>query len=306
MRTPSHTARVHDYRTLTYAFLPPKLSLVSALPLFDPRPAESRHFQVPSPPPPPPIRDDLRRLRESLDPALASKLMNASELQRSLDRKRRDSLIPTTLDAFDTLLGGGLPRGRMVELVGRRWSAGRFSLVLSALASATSMGEAAVLIDLGDHLDPQLAEQNGVELARVLWVRPKTMKQAVMSAEMLAATGFQLIVLDAGLPPLRGKRAPDAAWVRLARAAEAHGTALLISSPWPVTGTASEAVVLAERTRTHWLGRGKSPRLLAGVSTELRLEKHRHMKAGTSARLVLEMLDLWERPSSLTGRPEQR
>ncbi|HEX2060128.1 MAG TPA: hypothetical protein VHK90_05265, partial [Thermoanaerobaculia bacterium] len=199
-------------------------------------------------------------------------------------KARRDQSIPTTLAPFDELLGGGLPRGKMVELTGRR-GAGRFSIVLSALAAATSMGEAAVLVDLGDHLDPRLAEANGVDLRRLLWIRPKTLKQAVMSAEMIAATGFQLVVLDAGLHPIRGRRVPDAAWVRLARSAEAHGAAMLISTPYPLTGTASEAVVSASQSKVRWHGRGKSPRLLLGTTNELRLEKHRHMKAGTRATL---------------------
>ncbi|HYO75710.1 MAG TPA: hypothetical protein VE010_04545 [Thermoanaerobaculia bacterium] len=213
--------------------------------------------------------------------------MNATELLRALEKERRDEQIPTTLSPFDELLGGGLPRGKMIELTGR-FAVGRFSIVLSALAAATSMGEAAVLVDLGDHLDPRNAEENGVDLQRVLWIRPKTLKQAVMAAEMIAATGFQLVILDAGRYPIRGRRVPDAAWVRLARAAEAHGTAMLISTPYPATGTASEAVVVAERTRMQWLGRGKSPRLLAAAQTELRLEKHRHRKAGAVSVLTLQ------------------
>lgn len=236
-----------------------------------------------------PVRDDVQRLRESLQGTAAAKLMNATELLRAIEKARRDESIPTTLAPFDQLLGGGLPRGRMVELTGRP-GAGRFTIVLSALAAATSMGEAAVLIDLGDHLDPQLAEANGVDLRRVLWIRPKTLKQAVMSAEMIAATGFQLVVLDAGLHPIRGRRVPDAAWVRLARSAEAHGTAMLISTPYPLTGTVSEAVVSASQSRARWLGKGKSPRVLAGTTSELRLEKHRHQKAGTRAVLTSEVL----------------
>ncbi|MDQ3281355.1 MAG: hypothetical protein M3Q69_08080 [Acidobacteriota bacterium] len=214
--------------------------------------------------------------------------MNATELLRALEKTRRDETIPTTLEPFDQLLGGGLLRGKMVELTGRR-STGRFSIVLSALAAATSMGEAAVLVDLGDHLDPRSAEEAGVDLQRVLWIRPKTLKQAVMSAEMITATGFQLVIVDAGSYPVRGRRVPDAAWVRLARAAEAHGTAMLISTPYPVTGTASEAVIVAERSRMQWAGRGKSPRLLMGVTTELRLEKHRHRKPGAHTTLSLFM-----------------
>jgi RecA/RadA recombinase len=39
------------------------------------------------------------------------------------------------------------------------------------------MGEAVALIDLGDHFDPRVAEANGVDLRRLLWIRPKTIKK---------------------------------------------------------------------------------------------------------------------------------
>lgn len=237
----------------------------------------------------PPEREDLARLRASLAGTAAAKMTNGAELIRALEKARREESIPTTLPPFDALLGGGLPRGKMVELTGRR-GAGRFSIVMSALAAATSMGEAAVLVDLGDHLDPRSSEASGVDLRRVLWIRPHTLKQAVMSTEMIAATGFQLVVLDTGTHPMRGRRVPDAAWVRLGRSAEAHGAAMLISTPYPLTGTASEAVVTAGRTRVKWLGRGKSPRVFDGVTLDLTLEKHRHRKPGEHASLALEFL----------------
>ena len=232
----------------------------------------------------------LARLRASLAGTAAAKITNATELLRALEKERRDGSIPTTLDAFDALLGGGLPRGKMVELIGGRRAAGRFSIALSALASATSMGEAAVLVDLGDHLDPQLAEANGVDLKRMLWIRPKTLKEAVMSAEMIAATGFQLVVLDLGLPPLRGKRVPDAAWVRLARTAESRGVAMLVSSPYPLTCTASEAVMKDCGVRARWIAMRNAPRLLKGIDVSLTLEKHRHIRPGGRATLTLAML----------------
>ena len=111
--------------------------------------------------------------------------------------------IATTVPGLDRLLSGGLPRGGLVELSGRR-SSGRFSIGLAALASATSSGEAAALVDLGGHLDPQSAEAAGADLTRLLWVRPARLKEAVASTEMLLATGFPLVVADLGLAPLRG------------------------------------------------------------------------------------------------------
>ncbi|HEX6101020.1 MAG TPA: hypothetical protein VF432_32185 [Thermoanaerobaculia bacterium] len=252
-------------------------------------------------PPPPPVEpgesDALRQLRAALDPVILSKVRSGAELLRHTANTERSSTLPTTLDAVDALLGGGLPRGKMVELVARR-GAGRFSIVLSALVAATTMGEAVALIDLGDHFDPQLAEANGVDLRRLLWVRPRTVKDAVMSAEMITATGFQLVVVDMGLHPLRGRRAPDAAWVRLGRTAEAHGAAMLVSSPYPLTGTASEAVLKGYGSRPKWIGRGKSPRLLAGIEMSLTLEKHRHLKPGSRTKVTFAAPDSVVEPSS--------
>ncbi|HUP49544.1 MAG TPA: hypothetical protein VNA04_12225 [Thermoanaerobaculia bacterium] len=252
-------------------------------PLLDLRPSRTTPTLVPPPPPVEPGQSEaVRRLRASLDAAVAAKVTSATELIRALDKRRRDDSIPTTLAPLDALLGGGLRRGNVVEIVARRPS-GRFSVVVSALAAATSMGEAAALIDLGDHLDPQLAAENGVDLERLLWVRPHTMKQAVMAAEMLTATGFQLVVIDAGLHPIKGKRrAPDAAWVRLARAAEGHGTAMLVSSPYPLTGTMSEGVVRAVSARPKWLGKGNAPRLLAGLDATFTIDRHRHLRPGAT------------------------
>lgn len=207
----------------------------------------------------------------------ARKLGTGTQLIEALERKRRHQLVPTALESVDKLLDGGLPRGKVTEIAG---FGARLSIAIAALASATSTGEAGALIDLGDCFDPQLGDSAGIDLHRMLWVRPKTLRQSVSAAEMLVATGFQLVVLDAGLPPLRG-RVPDAAWVRLARAAEAHGCALLISAPYPLTGTTSEAMLRAGRAGGRWRGG-----LLTGVETTLRLEKHRKKRPGESARLI--------------------
>lgn len=237
-------------------------------------------------PPPPPVEPGesaaLRQLRALLDPAVAARVRSGAELLRRTANSGRTTAIPTTLAAVDGLLGGGLERGKLVELVSRR-AAGRFSVVLAALAAATSMGEAVALVDLGDHFDPQIAAENGVDLRRLLWVRPRSVKDAVMSAELVTSTGFQLVVVDVGLHPLRGRRAPEAAWVRLARSAESHGAAMLVSTPYPLTGTASEAVMKGDSGRARWIGRGRSPRLLDGVELTLTLEKHRHIRPGSSA-----------------------
>src|SRR5438128_106031 len=90
----------------------------------------------------------VRQLRAGLESAIAARLTSGSELVRALERRRREESLPTALPAIDSLLGGGLARGKVTEIAGRGL---RFSIVIAALAAATAMGEAATLIDAGDH-----------------------------------------------------------------------------------------------------------------------------------------------------------
>jgi len=224
----------------------------------------------------------IKQLRASLESAIAARLSSGAELVRALERKRRDDSLPTTITAIDALLDGGLMRGKVTEIAGRGL---RFSIVMAALAAATAMGEAAALIDTGDHFDPQLGEAAGIDLRRLLWVRPKTIKQAATAAEILTVTGFQLVVFEAGLPPLKG-RVKDAGWVRLARSAEAHGTALLVSSPYAITGTTSEAMLATTKPKPQW-----TDGLLEGFKATVRLEKHRHKKTGETACIEFKTME---------------
>ena len=216
-------------------------------------------------------------LRESLPPETAASVVSAADLRRD----REAPPLSTGIEGLDRLLAGGLARGKLVEVVGRR-SSGRFSLALSSLASATAGGENAALIDLGDGLDPQAAAAADVDLRRVLWVRPRRVRDAVYAAEAVIAAGFPLVVADLGTPPV-GPRVPDAAWVRLSRSARAHGAALLVASPYPVAGAAADAVILLSRDRAVWCGKGASPRLLVEVAARWTVEKKRGEKPGRAA-----------------------
>ena len=173
-----------------------------------------------------------------------------------------------------------------MELVGGR-SSGRFSTLLAVLAAATSVGEAAALVDLGDGLDPADALTLGTDLQRLLWLRPTTLKDALAAAEMLLASGFPLVVLDLGQPPVRGGRGVEAAWLRLARAARAHDAVLLVGAPYRVSGTAAGVVLKTDRAQAAWLGQGTSPRLLSGCSSQLVLEKRRGQLTGRSEGFTL-------------------
>jgi hypothetical protein len=228
---------------------------------------------------------------------IAAALTSAADLPRLSPRgaPHPDDVLLLSVPALDGLLEGGLPRGALVELSSRR-STGRFSAGMSALASATQAGEAAALVDLGDHLDPQAAAAEGVELSRVLWVRPKTLRDALRAAEIVAAAGFPLVVLDLGLVPLYPRKLDDARWARLARVARAQKTALLVLSPARMSGAAAQAVLTAAASRPGWSGlNAHAPLLLTGLSSHWTVDKLRGHRPGASARLALTLEETIER-----------
>ncbi|MGA7991657.1 MAG: hypothetical protein WCC53_09520, partial [Thermoanaerobaculia bacterium] len=181
-------------------------------------------------------------------PEIASQLTTGADLADRARGNRRPATLPSRVPALDRLLGGGLPRGTLVEMSGHT-SSGRFSIALSALAAATQSGEAAALVDPGDHFDPQGAADAGVDLPRLLWLRARGLKTAFVACETVLATGFALVVLDLGLARVSRRRFDDAVWLRLARRARFHDAALLVLSPYRVTGTAAHAVLTSGGAR---------------------------------------------------------
>jgi len=71
---------------------------------------------------------------------------------------------------LDAVLGGGFPRGSLVELCGPA-SSGRTSLAFSLLAEATERQQACAFVDVADSLDPLSLAAAGVDLPRLLWIR---------------------------------------------------------------------------------------------------------------------------------------
>jgi hypothetical protein len=79
-------------------------------------------------------------------------------------------LQPSGVTELDAVLGGGFPRGSLVELCGPA-SSGRTSLAFSLLAEATERQQACAFVDVADSLDPLSLAAAGVDLPRLLWVR---------------------------------------------------------------------------------------------------------------------------------------
>jgi hypothetical protein len=156
------------------------------------------------------------------------------------------------------------------------------------------------LVDLGDGLDPRVAAAAGIDLERLLWLRPRRLGDTLAAAEMLVDTGFPLVALDLGLPPVRG-RVPLAAWLRLARGAGVHQATVLVSTPYRLSGCAAEAVVVARRGLGTWSGIRGAHRLLDGLGLRLVVVKRRGERPESTAAALLLHPDV-RRPEAI--RPE--
>ena len=177
--------------------------------------------------------------------------------------------LPTGLPEIDRLLGGGFPRGRLCEIAGPL-SAGRTSLALSLLARATAAEEVCAWVDAADGLDPPSAEAAGVALERVLWARPVPGSPALRSAErLLEARGFALVLLD---PAGREREVARSAWARLARAAAASGSALVVLSRERAAGPQADVALELGGLRARF---GGTPPLLEALEVEAVLVRHR-------------------------------
>ena len=136
----------------------------------------------------------------------------------------------TGVSAFDALLpAGGLPLGQAVELCGEAAS-GRTGLALRAVGAAHRERRLCAYVDGPRELYPPAAAAMGVDLARLLIVRPQQPGQLVWTALQLARSGaFACVVLDlthTGVRPglAEGKKLADAAF-------RGGGLLLLLTSP---------------------------------------------------------------------------
>ena len=99
--------------------------------------------------------------------------------------------------AIDVALGiGGLPRGRVVEIYGPE-SSGKTTLTLQVIAEAQKVGGTAAFVDAEHALDPQYAENLGVNVEDLLVSQPDNGEQALEITDMLVRSGaVDIVVVD--------------------------------------------------------------------------------------------------------------
>ena len=98
--------------------------------------------------------------------------------------------------SLDLALGGGYPKGRIIEIYGPE-SSGKTTLALHAIAEIQKTGGQAAFIDAEHALDPSYAKRIGVDVDNLLISQPDNGEQALEICETLVrSNAVDLIVVD--------------------------------------------------------------------------------------------------------------
>ena len=103
---------------------------------------------------------------------------------------------PSGTLSLDLAMGGGYPKGRIIEIYGPE-SSGKTTLALHAVAEVQKLGGTAAFVDAEHALDPAYAKKLGVDTANLLVSQPDNGEQALEIVETLVrSNAVDIIVLD--------------------------------------------------------------------------------------------------------------
>ena len=110
--------------------------------------------------------------------------------------RMRVETISTGALTLDLALGGGYPKGRVVEIYGPE-SSGKTTLTLHAIAEVQKRGGVAAFVDAEHALDPVYAASLGVDVENLLVSQPDTGEMALEIVDQLVrSAAVDLVVVD--------------------------------------------------------------------------------------------------------------
>ncbi len=110
--------------------------------------------------------------------------------------RMRVETVPTGALTLDLALGGGYPKGRVVEVYGPE-SSGKTTLTLHAIAEVQKRGGVAAFVDAEHALDPVYAAALGVDIENLLVSQPDTGEMALEIVDQLVrSAAVDVVVVD--------------------------------------------------------------------------------------------------------------
>ena len=143
------------------------------------------------------VKEDGKSQALNLAIAQITKQFGDGSIMKLGEAKKIDvQLIPSGSLSLDLALGGGYPKGRIIEIYGPE-SSGKTTICLHVVAEAQKAGGTAAFIDMEHALDPIYAQKLGVNINELLVSQPDTGEQALEICETLVRSGaVDVIIVD--------------------------------------------------------------------------------------------------------------
>jgi recombination protein RecA len=198
---------------------------------------------------------------------------------------------------------GGLPRGRLTELLGTPTS-GMTTLALTILARAQTHGDLVAYVDLSRTFDAEYAALIGLNLAALLLVRPANAADALELIHALIASGgigvlvvdslamFQSLPRDAGLLEQALRKLPGALalshCVLVALTSLPYSPEMTRAVGFRGSLLAHVAAIRLHIARESWLPNAQGP---PGCNARISVLKHKLAAMGGTAQVLIHFAD---------------
>jgi len=188
-------------------------------------------------------------MQRNSDPSSLDKLLENPRVWRGHNRAHANTGLASGYEALDRHLpGGGWPQSSLTEILVEQYGIGELRLLMPALAQLSAEDGSADFLEPGwiawvappFQPYPPALQQWGIDLSRMLIVRPKNDKEMLWSAEQALASGTCAAVL------LWPEALDDQAGRRLQLAAEKGNSWAIAFRPAAVRSEASAAALRIE------------------------------------------------------------
>lgn len=157
------------------------------------------------------------------------------------------------------IAGFRLLRGSLTEIAGET-SAGKTSLTFVMLAQLTQNGEICTVVDLDNSFNPRSARDSNVVLENLLWIRcGGDLEKAFKAIDyLIQANNFGMIWIDISDHSAKNLNfIPSSYWYRFRTRIKDSQTLLIVTSKYPVMGSASNQSYQCDKREVAWTGTGK-------------------------------------------------
>lgn len=142
------------------------------------------------------VQDDKKKAIEIAVSQIEKQFGKGSIMRLGSQEKVDIETIPTGALSLDIALGGGIPKGRIIEIYGPE-SSGKTTLAIHILTEAQRKGEAVAFIDAEHAFDSKYAKNIGLDIDNLYISQPDFGEQALEILETLVrSAAFGVIVVD--------------------------------------------------------------------------------------------------------------